>query len=161
MKHINKKGFTLVELLAVIVVLAIIMIIAIPAVMKQMNNAKQGAFKIEAQKVINTAQQIYESDLMLNQVTATGHGTKLTSCTKNGGTNCYCYTLEGLGVASGGNYKGYVVIELDPTNAATYYVTLSDASYHVDNLKLSDLDTTTNIQACPSTVDACPTTDAG
>lgn len=37
----NKKGFTLVELLAVIVVLAIIMIIAIPAVVESMNNAKK------------------------------------------------------------------------------------------------------------------------
>ena len=42
----NKKGFTLVELLAVIVVLAIIMIIAIPAVVESMNNAKKGSFKI-------------------------------------------------------------------------------------------------------------------
>ena len=36
----NKKGFTLVELLAVIVVLAIIMVIAIPAVVDSMIKAK-------------------------------------------------------------------------------------------------------------------------
>ncbi|UKI28884.1 MAG: type II secretion system GspH family protein [Clostridium sp.] len=40
-KKVIKKGFTLVELLAVIVVLAIIMIIAIPAVVESMNNAKK------------------------------------------------------------------------------------------------------------------------
>src|SRR5574344_395790 len=66
-KNKKKKGFTLVELLAVIVVLAIIMIIAIPSVLKSMNNAKKGAFKIECQKVLNTAQSAFQSDEMLGQ----------------------------------------------------------------------------------------------
>ena len=35
---LNKKGFTLVELLAVIVVLAVIMVIAIPTVIDSMNS---------------------------------------------------------------------------------------------------------------------------
>lgn len=37
----TRKGFTLVELLAVIVILAIIMIIAIPAVLSTMEQARQ------------------------------------------------------------------------------------------------------------------------
>ena len=41
----NKKGFTLVELLAVIVILAIIMIIAIPAVLQTMESARIGVGK--------------------------------------------------------------------------------------------------------------------
>src|SRR5574344_385052 len=66
-KNKKKKGFTLVKLLTVIVVLTIIMIIAIPSVQKSMNNAKKGTFKIECQKVLNTAQSTFESDKMLNE----------------------------------------------------------------------------------------------
>ena len=39
----NKKGFTLVELLAVIVVLAIIILIAMPSVMSAMDKARRNA----------------------------------------------------------------------------------------------------------------------
>ena len=40
----NKKGFTLVELLAVIAILAILVILAIPNVIKLYNNAKKTDF---------------------------------------------------------------------------------------------------------------------
>ena len=52
MKKTN-KGFTLVELLAVIVILAIIMIIAIPAVLETMQSARKKTFKEYAMKVTN------------------------------------------------------------------------------------------------------------
>ena len=41
----NKKGFTLVELLAVIAILAILVIIALPNVMEMFNSAKENSFK--------------------------------------------------------------------------------------------------------------------
>ena len=44
MKKLNKKGFTLVELLAVIVILAVIMVITIPTVLGSMSGAKKEAF---------------------------------------------------------------------------------------------------------------------
>ena len=37
----SKKGFTLVELLAVIAILAILVIIALPNILKMFNNAKK------------------------------------------------------------------------------------------------------------------------
>ena len=45
MKKLNKKGFTLVELLAVIVILAVIMVITIPTVLNSMGDARQSAFE--------------------------------------------------------------------------------------------------------------------
>ena len=45
MKKLNKKGFTLVELLAVIVILAVIMVITIPTVLGSMGDAKDKAFE--------------------------------------------------------------------------------------------------------------------
>lgn len=50
-----RKGFTLVELLAVIVVLAIILLIAVPNVLGIINNAKDGAFKSTAKIAASTA----------------------------------------------------------------------------------------------------------
>ena len=48
----NKKAFTLIELLAVIVVLAIIALIATPIVMKTIKNAKKGAAERSADSYI-------------------------------------------------------------------------------------------------------------
>ena len=48
----NKKGFTLVELLAVIVILAIILAIAIPGISGIINSAKKGAFESDAKMIV-------------------------------------------------------------------------------------------------------------
>lgn len=53
----NKKGFTLVELLAVIAILAILVIIALPNVLNLFNDAKKNSFQTEVQTIYNTAQQ--------------------------------------------------------------------------------------------------------
>jgi type IV pilus assembly protein PilA len=47
-----KKGFTLVELLAVIVILAIILAIAIPGISGIITSAKKGAFESDAKMII-------------------------------------------------------------------------------------------------------------
>ena len=51
----NKKGFTLVELLAVIAILAILVIIALPNVINMYTKAKKNTFLTEAQNVIRSA----------------------------------------------------------------------------------------------------------
>lgn len=51
----DKKGFTLVELLAVIAILAILVIIALPNVINMYTKAKKQAFITEAQNVIKSA----------------------------------------------------------------------------------------------------------
>lgn len=61
MKKLNKKGFTLVELLAVIVILAVVILVAVNNVIPQMNKAKAGAFKTEALSFLDGAEQYYTS----------------------------------------------------------------------------------------------------
>ncbi len=55
----NKKGFTLVELLAVIATLAILVIIALPNVIKLYNNAKKNTFLTEARTIYKEAKSKY------------------------------------------------------------------------------------------------------
>lgn len=86
---LNKKGFTLVELLAVIVVLAVIMVIAIPTVIDSMNSAKKNSFVMYGQKMITAAMSKVQGDA-LDGVAAKS-----------------VYKFSEL-VASSGQYKGYV-----------------------------------------------------
>ena len=62
----NKKGFTLVELLAVIAILALLVIIALPNVLSMFNNAKKDLFLTEAKNVFKESASKYISDNMHN-----------------------------------------------------------------------------------------------
>ena len=59
---INKKGFTLVELLAVIAILAILVIIALPNVMSMFNNAKKSSFETEVKQIYKLSKSQWMSD---------------------------------------------------------------------------------------------------
>ena len=54
----NKKGFTLVELLAVIVILGIIAVIAIPQIMDSLNKARNKISAIEKNRLIDGAEEM-------------------------------------------------------------------------------------------------------
>ena len=62
----KKKGFTLVELLAVIAILAVLVIIALPNVLKLFRNAKQNTFITEVQNLVRSAEDKYLTSSMLN-----------------------------------------------------------------------------------------------
>lgn len=57
----NKRGFTLVELLAVIAILAILVIIALPNVINMYNNARKNSFLTEAKSVFKESANKYMS----------------------------------------------------------------------------------------------------
>lgn len=54
----NKKGFTLVELLAVIALLAILMGIAVPNIMSTINNKKRDTFLMDAERMVAKAKYL-------------------------------------------------------------------------------------------------------
>lgn len=115
----NKKGFTLVELLAVIVVLAIIILIAMPSVMSAMDKARRNALITEATEITKIAATAFADDSM---------GTGLTS---------ECYSLQAL--KNGGyldknlkDYSGSVSISIDSnTGAVTRKIWLSNGIYKI------------------------------
>lgn len=58
MKKLNKKGFTMIELLAVLVILVVIMAIAIPSVTSSIERSKQKE-KDQKIKLIESAAELY------------------------------------------------------------------------------------------------------
>ena len=63
----KKDGFTLVELLAVIVVLALIMFIVLPNVLNSISSARKESFYLYAQNLQGKATAKYTQDLDLNK----------------------------------------------------------------------------------------------
>ncbi len=60
----KKKGFTLVELLAVIAILAILVIIALPNVLGMFNSAKKNTFVTEVETIYKQAQTNFINDAL-------------------------------------------------------------------------------------------------
>lgn len=114
MKKMNKKGFTLVELLAVIVVLAIIMVIAVPSVLNTMNAARQSSFLLYAEKMIQSAQSKYQGDSLVNTMPQE-----------------YCYNIETLTGNDTSTYKGFVHVTDAATTTPKYEIVMFDSTYSI------------------------------
>ena len=67
MKKNKKKAFTLVELLAVIVILAVILVIAIPQIMNVIKAARLSSIKDSAMLIAEQAEKDYISQQVLNK----------------------------------------------------------------------------------------------
>ena len=65
MKKMNKKGFTLVELLAVIVILAILMAIAATNIGPVIDNSRRSSMRTTAQMIITGVQTQLQTNLVL------------------------------------------------------------------------------------------------
>lgn len=99
----NKKGFTLVELLAVIVILAIILAIAVPSITGILNSAKRSAFEADVKLIIKGIE--YK---MLERDAGTVVGTDIIPATDPNGGTPYYMTEDGL-TAYGADPTNYTV----------------------------------------------------
>ena len=66
MKKMNKKGFTLVELLAVIAILAILILLVTPNILKMFNEGKESVFVQQAQRVMEASNTKFMSVSLKN-----------------------------------------------------------------------------------------------
>ena len=70
----KRKGFTLVELLAVIVILAIILLLVIPSVLRSYDNSKEELFGVLVDNICTSSELYYKeakSGLIENKMTCT------------------------------------------------------------------------------------------
>lgn len=112
----KKNGFTLVELLAVIVVLALIMVIAIPSVLDTMASSRRSTFQEYITKVVTNTETLYTSDSSENGNIA--------------GAGVYVYNIQNdLGYTTTGGYKGYVVVNAEDVDDPHFFVYLWDSNY--------------------------------
>ena len=119
----KKKGFTLVELLAVIAILAILVIIALPNVIKLYNNAKKSAFLTEAKTVYKEAANKYITESMKgNKVSYINSNSKNSLELSSAKDISYCINLDESGkvtslIVSNNNY----LVEYDGTTDITNF----------------------------------------
>lgn len=145
----NKKGFTLVELLAVIVILAVIILIAVNAVLPQMRKARENSFVDEAINFAKAAETAYVSDSLK-------------------GEQKECYTIEelkGQYVAKNDvKYVGKVHINVDENDNITkkIYITDGNSFYIAEGNPTSTKKTDMDAKKYSSTAwSAIKTTTAG
>lgn len=74
----NKKGFTLVELLAVITLLSILMAIAVPNVISTINNNKRNNFLTDATRLIAKAEYLVASSKIARDELKNGNNVTFT-----------------------------------------------------------------------------------
>lgn len=117
----NKKGFTLVELLAVIVILAVVILIASNSVLSQMDRARKNVLASEGNILIDSAKNAYQFAILEGGIK----------------TGSACFSLEYLykaGLYSKGkekdNYTGSVLVKPEG-NIVTYTYWISNGSFVV------------------------------
>ena len=153
----KRNGFTLVELLAVIVILAIILVIAVPQILKTIDAARLGAFRSTAKLVISQAERQYMVDQALNAQSSAGTGTgsattyigvaastsadtcgNLTELSANDYNNCKVtvtkegvatLNLEGKGKFNGYNCSGATKGNVDTDSVCSKTVTVSSSDF--------------------------------
>ena len=115
---LNKKGFTLVELLSVIVILSVIVLIATNAVVPMADSARKQVLAMEANTLVKAAQTLYVQN-------------------NSGNSACYSYDElinSGLIEKDDENYTGSISIEVGEDGNYTYKIWLSNGQYMINGV---------------------------
>ena len=132
----KKKGFTLVELLAVIAILAILVIVAMPNVLGMFNQSKANTFVTEVQEYMNVATTSFMQDALSTQgktlyfgngkeVNASGtevaNGHKFSKLDMSGTEKSYFVEMD-----RNGNFKRVIIFDANYCYDSKYTNTSSD-----------------------------------
>jgi type IV pilus assembly protein PilA len=135
---LNKKGFTLVELLAVIVILAVILVIAIPNVLSIIEKSRKDS-------TVNTAKMMVKAAQLAVAQGQTAGGTAIT--VPSSANTAVTIKLSSLGLdnvtkdTDGGSYTDattYVLVAYI-NGGLRYYVTIDSSKRDINNVYVDDL----------------------
>ena len=84
----EKNAFTLVELLAVIVILAIILVIAVPTITNTIKESKKSSFETSAKLIISSAETEYLTRQALGESTSDIECSDVTNIDTNEYESC-------------------------------------------------------------------------
>ena len=85
----NKKGFTLIELIAVVVIMAIIALIATPNIVNMMDRGKKEDYVADAKEIITKATYMYKKE-------KTSSTKKFLASKDDEGNTIYTISLENI-----------------------------------------------------------------
>ena len=128
----KKKGFTLVELLAVIVILAVILIIAMPKISDVIKNSKESSLETTAKLIASQAEKKYTE----NQVLDNSSTIKCSDVVKINNTDYEScnITFDSKGnakvtIVGKGKFEGMAVCNANKNNATVSSDCSTDAKY--------------------------------
>ena len=139
MKKLNRKGFTLVELLAVIIILAIVVGITIPAVLTTISNTRNKAAQSAVDSVADWIDRQYQASLVGDSDVAKVDAiwtSKCTDTTTTGRIGCTidASLLNAAGVKatnfSIGTEGDTIYIDLSTGRSCVKLTTNSDGDYN-------------------------------
>ena len=123
----KNKGFTLVELLAVIAILAILVIIALPNVLKMYNTSKKNIFLVEAKEVYGEVSKKYISENLKGNKLSYVNSEDNTKLEMTGNELKYCIQVDGKGKIT--------AMKIGNNNYYLFY----DGSKDISKLDLNDV----------------------
>jgi len=129
----NKKGFTLVELLAVIVILAIILVIAVPKITKTIDETRNGAFISSAKLIAASAEKknLENETLGIEQEIECKDLVELTNDYKNCDISFDENKQAYVTIIGDGKFKGKQIVNGTKNHATV--IDLDDTSYIGDH----------------------------
>ncbi len=155
----KKKGFTLVELLAVIAILAILVIMALPAVLRMFRQSRINNFQNEIRSAYRTAETQFLNDSILLGADGVLVYTNVDDCEPDD------TTVKELEMTGNSNFKYYFEMDVNgavttvkATNGTYSYIYTNNAGITVDNIivdgddktNTADLESDITSTMCPS-----------
>jgi len=130
----SNKGFTLIEILAVVIILGLVMIIAIPNVTKYIMESRRTSYLVDAQRYVEAARQVVETNkISCNSKQITYYIPRVCLPAEKGQQSPY------------GEWKDlYVVVTYDGIKHRYYYASTDSETYGIklrsaDELKEEDV----------------------
>lgn len=129
-KRLNKKGFTLIELIVVIAIIAILAVILIPRFTGFTDNANQKAAMSDARNIALAANAIRMQQTTAENITV-GDIVKYTGLTFTGTVGGSAFTAGGTAVVVAAAADDFTYV-YTASNGKTYTVTITDFNVQPD-----------------------------